>query len=158
MIEAASAKDGELLAQLHAAAFPKPWSAAEIVKLLGNPAVFAILSRGTTPRGFVMAWAAAGSAEILTLAVAPEARRRGVGASLVIAAGVAARLRGSASMHLEVAETNARARALYAKLGYFEVGRRSAYYAAEGGAVDALVLKRDLPSAASEGPELVPSG
>jgi ribosomal-protein-alanine N-acetyltransferase len=92
-----------------------------------------------------MAWSAAGEAEILTLAVAPRARRQGVGAALVDAAGAAALLRGAASMHLEVAEANAPARALYKKLGYAEAGRRDAYYEGEGGSVDALVLKRNLP-------------
>jgi ribosomal-protein-alanine N-acetyltransferase len=48
-------------------------------------------------------------------------------------------------MHLEVAEHNDAARALYAKLGYEEAGRRAAYYAGEGGAVDAIVMRRTLP-------------
>lgn len=145
MIEAAGADACALLAELHARAFDKPWSAPEIAKLLDNQAVFALVSRNPEPRGFVMAWAAAGDAEILTVAVVPEARRQGVGASLVTSAGVAALVRGAASMHLEVAEDNAGARALYAKLGYEEAGRRHAYYAGEGGSVDAIVMRRTLP-------------
>lgn len=145
MIEATDASAAEMLAELHARAFPAPWTATEIAKLLDNPAVFAILARDKAPQGFVMAWAAAGDSEILTLAVVPDARRKGIGASLVTAAGVAALVRGAATMHLEVAENNDAARALYAKLGYAEAGRRGAYYAGEGGSVDALVLKRELP-------------
>jgi ribosomal-protein-alanine N-acetyltransferase len=145
MIEAANADACEQLAALHARAFDKPWSAPDIAKLLDNSAAFALVSRDTEMRGFVLAWAAAGEAEILTIAVVPEARRKGVGASLVTAAGVAALVRGAASMHLEVAEDNVAARALYAKLGYEEAGRRHAYYAGEGGAVDAIVMRRALP-------------
>jgi len=145
MIQAASADDAALLGELHARAFTKAWSADEIAKLMQNTAVFAILSRDEAPRGFVMAWAAAGDSELLTVAVVPEARRNGVGASLVTAAGVSALVRGAASMHLEVAEDNHAARALYAKLGYEEAGRRHAYYAGEGGAVDAIVMRRNLP-------------
>ncbi len=146
MIQAAGADACDLLADLHARAFPeRPWSAPDIGKLLENAAVFAILSRADEPQGFAMAWAAAGDAELLTVAVIPEARRRGVGAALVTSAGVAALVRGAASMHLEVAEDNAAARALYAKLGYEEAGRRHAYYAGEGGAVDAIVMRRTLP-------------
>ncbi len=146
MIEAASADAAEFLGALHARAFDKPWTAAEIARLLQNQAVFALISRtAAEPQGFVMAWAAAGDAELLTVAVVPEARRRGVGASLVTSAGVAALVRGAASMHLEVAEDNAPARALYAKLGYEEAGRRHAYYAGEGGSVDAIVMRRTLP-------------
>ena len=146
MIEAAAPTASDLLASLHARAFPKPWSAAEIAKLMENQAVFALVhGNGAEAQGFVMAWVAAGDAEVLTVAVAPEARRRGFGAALVTAAGVAALVRGAKSIHLEVAEDNAAARALYAKLGYSEAGRRHAYYASEGGSVDAIVMRRDLP-------------
>ena len=113
-----------------------PWAAV---------AVFALIARDAEPQGFVMAWTAAGDAEILTVAVVPEARRRGLGSSLVTAASAAALVRGAASMHLEVAESNEAARALYAKLGYEEAGRRHAYYAGEGGSVDAIVMRRALP-------------
>jgi ribosomal-protein-alanine N-acetyltransferase len=145
MIEAVGADAAELLGFLHARAFDKPWSVGEIAKLMENQAVFAVVSRSASPQGFEMAWAAAGDAELLTVAVVPEARRKGVGASLVTAAGVTALVRGAASMHLEVAEDNLAARALYAKLGYEEAGRRHAYYAGEGGYVDAIVMKRTLP-------------
>jgi ribosomal-protein-alanine N-acetyltransferase len=145
MIEAVGADEAELLGDLHARAFAKPWSMAEIAKLMENPAVFAVVSRASEPQGFAMAWAAAGDAELLTVAVIPQARRKGVGASLVSAASVTALVRGAASMHLEVAEDNLAARALYAKLGYEEAGRRHAYYAGEGGFVDAIVMKRTLP-------------
>ncbi len=145
MIAAANEADVDLLAALHARAFDRPWSAEELAKLMSNAAVFALIARAAEPQGFVMAWAAAGDSELLTVAVLPEARRRGVGAALVTAAGVAALTRGAASMHLEVAEDNHAARALYAKLGYEEAGRRHAYYAGEGGAVDALVMRRKLP-------------
>jgi ribosomal-protein-alanine N-acetyltransferase len=145
MIEAADEHAAPLLAALHARAFSRPWSAEEIAKLLQNPTTFALVSRVGDVQGFVLAWAAAGDSELLTVAVVPEARRKGVGAALVTSAGVAALVRGAASMHLEVAEDNAPARALYAKLGYAEAGRRTGYYAGEGGRVDAIVMRRSLP-------------
>jgi ribosomal-protein-alanine N-acetyltransferase len=144
VIEFVGADAAEQLAGLHARAFDRPWSAAEILKLMENPAVFALIARDGAPRGFTMAWAAAGDAEVLTVAVVPEARRKGLGIALVQAAGAAALARGAASMHLEVAEENAAARALYAKLGYEEVGRRPGYYSNEAGAVDAIVLRHAL--------------
>ncbi|MBL8543762.1 MAG: ribosomal protein S18-alanine N-acetyltransferase [Hyphomonadaceae bacterium] len=145
MIERVGAEACALLADIHARAFDRPWTAEEIAKLLQNDAVFALVSRTDEIQGFVLAWTAAGDAELLTVAVAPEARRRGVGASLVTAAGVTALARGAASMHLEVAEDNEAARALYSKLGYEEAGRRRAYYAGADGAVDAIVMRRTLP-------------
>jgi len=145
MIEAADASAAAMLAALHARAFDKAWSEAEIAAILQNTAAFALVARAEAPQGFVLAWAAAGEAEILTVAVIPEARRRGVGASLVTSAGVAALVRGAESMHLEVAEDNAAARALYAKLGYEEAGRRPGYYAGARAATDAIVMRRKLP-------------
>ncbi|MFT3728504.1 MAG: ribosomal protein S18-alanine N-acetyltransferase [Terricaulis sp.] len=145
MIEAVGADAAELLAALHAQAFPRPWSASEIAKLLENPAVFALTHGKPQAQAFAMGWTAAGDAELLTVAVVPDARRRGLGAALVTAVGVAALVRGAASMHLEVAEDNDAARALYEKLGYKQVGRRPAYYAGERGPIDAIVMRRTLP-------------
>jgi [ribosomal protein S18]-alanine N-acetyltransferase len=145
MIEAVGAEAADLLGALHARAFDKPWGAAEIAKLMENDAVFALVARENELQGFVLAWAAAGDSELLTVAVVPEARRQGVGASLVTAAGVTALVRGAASTHLEVAEDNHAARALYAKLGYEEAGRRREYYARPGGRVDAIVMRANLP-------------
>ena len=147
MIEAAKVEACEALAAVHARAFDKPWTETEIRKLLENPAVFALVSRDQAIDGFVMGWAAAGDAEILTVAVIPEARRKGVGAALITSAGVAALVRGAASMFLEVSETNDAARALYTKLGFAEAGRRRDYYATDDGWVDAIVMRRGLPRA-----------
>ena len=145
MIEPAGAELAAVLAEIHARAFEEGWSAAEIAKLLESPAVFAMISAAPERRGFVMAWAAAGDAELITVAVVPEARRKGIGAALVEAAGAFARARGAATIHLEVAEDNAPARALYARLGYEEVGRRRGYYARPEGFADAIVMRLTLP-------------
>ena len=45
---------------------------------------------------------------------------------------------------LEVRPTNARARALYARQGYLDVGLRKQYYPAAEGREDALVMKREV--------------
>lgn len=146
MIEPVGAVEAALLGALHARAFEHaPWSADEIAKLMENPAVFALIARENGSQGFVMAWAVGGDAELLTVAVVPEARRQGIGAALVTAATAAASTRGAASMHLEVAEDNHAARALYAKLGYEEAGRRREYYARPNGRVDAIIMRANLP-------------
>lgn len=145
MIEPAGGDTAALLADLHARAFDRSWSAAEIEAMLKNPVTFALRADGL---GFVMAWVLVGEGEILTLAVVPEARRQGVGEALVAAAGAAAVSRGAVAMRLEVAEDNAAARALYAKLGFEEAGRRRDYYANDGGTnVDAIVMRRRLADA-----------
>lgn len=147
MIEPAGAGDIDAMARLHAACFDTSWSADAISRMLDNPAALAVAARRPTFAGFAMAWVAAGDAEVLTVAVSPERRRTGVGASLLTAVAAAALARGARTLHLDVAETNAAARALYAKLGYREIGRRRGYYVTESGPVDALVLRLDLEPA-----------
>lgn len=68
-------------------------------------------------------------------------RRAGAGAALLGALMAEAARRGASEAFLEVAESNAAARALYGRIGATEVGRRRRYY--PGGA-DALVLRVDL--------------
>ena len=130
------------MAALHATSFERPWSANDIAKLLTNPAVFALSFANETPEGFALAWAAAGDSELLTIAVMPEARRKGFGAVLVEAVIAQAVLRGAQALILDVAEDNPAARALYARLGFVEMGRRKDYYLTSQGPSDALTLRR----------------
>ena len=125
------------LAALHAACFPQPWDAGAISALLVTPGTFAFAHDD----GFVLARAAGGEAEILTLAVAPAARGQGLGRGLLQAAIIKARELGAQTMFLEVGADNPAALALYAGLGFAKCGMRKGYY---GGAADALVLRLPL--------------
>lgn len=132
------------LAALHAEAFDAPWDAAAFATLLDQPGVMA----AETADGFILIRTVAGEAEILTLAVRPCARRRGVGAELLARGVVLALAGGAGRLFLEVAEDNVAARALYARAGFTEAGRRRGYYArTDGPAADALVLALDLGNA-----------
>ena len=117
-----------------------------MAEVLASPFTFA-LQAGSPPSGFVLARAVAGEGEILTLAVHPTVRRRGVALALVHAAAGLAQAMGAESLWLEVAQDNAAALALYAAAGFEEVGRRSGYYPRAEGAVDALSLRCRLNSA-----------
>jgi [ribosomal protein S18]-alanine N-acetyltransferase len=139
----------ERLADLHATAFDAPWDAAAFAALLDQSGVHLI----ERDAGFILIRVVADEAEILTLAVRPEARRAGLGLILVKAAADAAADTGASTLFLEVAEDNAPARALYARAGFSQVGKRPRYYARPGAAaVDALllslILSPPLPSGA----------
>ena len=131
------------LADLHAGAFAAPWDGAAFEALLGQAGVFAI----EAPEGFILIRSVADEAEILTLAVDPAARRRGVGARLVREGAAAAAARGATRLFLEVADDNPAALALYAGAGFTEAGRRPGYYARpDGSRQDALILALNLPA------------
>lgn len=140
MIRRAGPFDIPALALIHAAAFPpgEAWSAAILAGHLGIPGVFAMLAE---PGGMIVARVAADEAEILTLAVLPAARRSGIGRGLIQAAEDFAAAAGARRMFLEVSTANAAARALYAGLGFTQLGHRPAYYP-DGH--DALVLSHAL--------------
>ena len=124
------------LATLHAACFAQPWDAQTLSSLLKSPGTFAFVHQD----GFVLGRAVADEAEILTLAVHPEARGRGLGRALLLAAINKARDLGATAMFLEVGADNPHALALYAGLGFAKVGARKAYYDGR----DALVLRLPL--------------
>ena len=146
----AGVRDASAFAALHAAAFRRGWSEDEIEQLLLDKGVVAHRAMisgitGQSLAGFIISRRAAGEAEILSVAVAPARRGRGLARKLLDLhlrrlAGL-----GAAAVFLEVDEDNAPARRLYAHAGFREVGRRPAYYAREGGPpANALVLRRDL--------------
>jgi tRNA threonylcarbamoyladenosine biosynthesis protein TsaB len=141
------------LAALHAASFAAPWDRQALAELLAVPGSFAFHH----PDGFVLARVAGGEAEILTLAVAPGARRRGLGRMLVIAAAKRSGELGAQALFLEVGVANRAALALYTGLGFVKVGMRKGYYdsprvpQAHKESGDALVLKLRLPARFAHG-------
>jgi len=131
-------------AAIHARCFADAWNEKALGDLLATPGTF-LLSDG---QSFILTRVAGPEAEILTLAVAPEARRCGTGGTLVEAAAAHAYAAGARDMFLEVAASNLPARTLYRRLGFVEAGRRKAYYpAGHEFPEDALVLRRPLPLA-----------
>lgn len=130
------------LAALHAASFtmPRPWTVEEFAALLASPFVVLV----TAPEGFALGRVVADEAEMLTIAVAPAARRAGIGRSLLSGLVTEVATRGAASLFLEVSVENDPAIALYRKAGFAETGRRRGYFSDGGRAVDALTMRLDI--------------
>lgn len=94
--------------------------------------------------GYCIASSGAGEAHILNLCVAPHNRRNGIGRHLMEAQIQDFRHRDLNTVFLEVRESNRSAIALYDTLGFNEIGRRRAYYPAQNGREDALILALSL--------------
>ncbi len=92
--------------------------------------------------GYVLALVMADEGEIADVAVAPEARRRGVARVLLDQMILDMIAEGVRALYLEVRESNAAARGLYRSLEFEEVGRRRDYY--QHPTEDALLLRREL--------------
>lgn len=75
-------------------------------------------------------------ATVVTLAVAPEVRERGVASRLLTELVDLARQAGARHLTLEVRESNRAALDLYTKFGFEPAGRRKGYYANE----DAVIM------------------
>jgi ribosomal-protein-alanine N-acetyltransferase len=133
----------DALAALHARCFttPAPWDAPAFAGFLRDPTCTLTT---LAPHAFVLLRRAADEVEVLTLATDPLARRQGLARKLLIQALDAQS--GAAACFLEVAANNAPARALYAGLGFAQVGTRRGYYhGSDGTRTDALVLRAALP-------------
>lgn len=131
------------IARILAAAFEEPgqqWSAESVAATLGTPGCVALLA----PGGCALLRTAGGEAEVLTIAVTPGARRRGLGAALLDACLAAAAAAGAGRLLLEVSAANEPAISLYARAGFAEIGRRRDYYAGRVGREDAVLMARDL--------------
>jgi len=139
-----------MLATIHAAGFDEPWDEKAIMALLSTPGCIALLATSGVdgkgePCGFVLARKAADEMEILTIAVLPPMRRRGVGKALLDHLSGIARSAGAASIFIEYAADNAAAEQLYARHGFRSTGRRKNYYRRSGGsACDAVTARLGL--------------
>ncbi|HSI01366.1 MAG TPA: ribosomal protein S18-alanine N-acetyltransferase [Reyranella sp.] len=143
------ALDLDRAAALHRQAFEpmaeRPWTRRDMAELLASPNVGGLfVDRDGEPIGLVLWRTAADEAELLTIAVRSDCRRRGVGRALLDAVVERATQAGARSLFLEVGADNPAARSLYSQVGFAEVGCRPAYYARREGFADALVLRLTL--------------
>jgi ribosomal-protein-alanine N-acetyltransferase len=78
--------------------------------------------------GFAGLWLMLDEAHVVTVAVLPHLRGRGIGRLLVHGLIELARASGMIVATLECRESNAIARSLYSRYGFYEVGIRKRYY------------------------------
>ncbi len=131
---------------LHSRNFARGWSEEELSALVLDPQVEAhVLARGHRVDGFVLSRLAADEAEILTIVLDEAQRGQGLATKLLLNHIARLVTRGIKVLFLEVGQTNQAALSLYFRHGFFEVGRRPAYYKNQDGShSEAIILKKDL--------------
>ena len=130
----------EILALERAAFGAHAWTEAMLSGALrAAPDLFLVAREGERLVGHAIGQLAGDVGEVLELATAPQARRRGVGSALLEALEGALRAGGAVELWLELRADNAAAMALYLRHGYAVTGRRPRYYA-DG--MDAVLMGR----------------
>jgi len=125
------------LSELHAKCFPhKPWSASDFADLKKSGCDII-----ASQNGFIVYRATADQAAIITIGVAPGARRGGIASALLGIIEKDLKSRGINEIFLEVAANNNPARALYEQAGFTQCGVRPKYY--DDGA-DAILMKKNI--------------
>lgn len=150
-IREARQDDVRAMAALHEICFARGWSRSEFDTLISDSNVVALSAFqrtwvGTVRLvGFFVGRQAADEAEILSLAVNPAYRRRGIAEALLQEAGRRFFATHVATLFLEVDEHNGPACRLYERNGFEIVGKRSGYYTdVDGHTATALVMRTDL--------------
>jgi [ribosomal protein S18]-alanine N-acetyltransferase len=150
-IAPATPDDAPALAALHAAALPPGWPAADFAAYCAAEGRLLLKAQdGPALLGLAIVQIAADEAEILSIAVAKEARRRGLGSAMMAACIESCEARNIATIFLEVAEGNRAALALYGKMGFGILSRRADYYQGGKSAPEtALVMRLETNRAKS---------
>ena len=147
LIGPVSADRDEACAAIHAASFSYPWPAVDIEALLMARTTVAegAYGRGDELQGFILSRLAADEAEVLTIAVKPKLRGKGIAARLMTANMERLTVAGAKTWFLEVEAQNSAALALYKRFGFEKVGERKSYYKkADGDSALAFILRRSL--------------
>jgi ribosomal-protein-alanine N-acetyltransferase len=146
VVEPASLRDAPHLAKLHGASFHRGWGEGEFEEMLSQRNTLVHRLRlGSKFIGFAVSRMAADEAEILSIAIAPGQRGRGLSRQLLLTHLGQLAGRGVRTVFLEVEENNQPARRLYERAGFMVAGRRERYYREAGGEqLNALVMRRDL--------------
>lgn len=130
------------------ASYEFPWTRGIFADCLkaGHPCW--VLCVDEVVAGYGILSVGAGEAHVLNICLGPDFRGRGLGRHLLERLLDVARWSGAQRVFLEVRPSNPLARALYASMGFAEIGRRPRYYPARDGREDAIVMA--LPIAAGD--------
>ena len=117
------------LEELEKLCFSLPWTIEQLRSQLPDEHhIFLTALEGEHLLGYVGMIYVLDEGYISNVAVAPEARRKGIGDALIEELMRRAELLGLAFVTLEVRQSNAPAAALYEKHGFTAVGKRKNYY------------------------------
>ena len=137
---------------IESACYDFPWSRGNFIdSLAAGYLLLGLYGEGGPLLGYLVAMGGVEEMHLLNLTVAPAEQGRGHARFLLDALCRHAAQRGARSLWLEVRVGNARAREIYRRYGFAEVGLRKGYYPAlHNRREDALVMSLPLGRPADE--------
>lgn len=138
------AKDLEVITAIEQSAYEFPWTQGIFSDCLHAGYECWVMECAPEIIGYGILSAAADEAHVLNLCIAPAMQGQGYGRRLIARLIDLARWCHAERVFLEVRPSNVRALALYAKLGFNEIGERPNYYPAKRGREAAIVMAIEL--------------
>lgn len=139
----AAAADIPRIEKLEKISFSVPWTAETLLRQLGDEGhVFLAAECDGVLVGYMGLQYVLDEGYVTNVATAPEFRQRGIASALIAETVSRGGRLGLRFLTLEVRESNSAARALYAKHGFKDAGRRRGYY--ENPVEDAILMTKYL--------------
>lgn len=145
-LRAMSTRDLDAVMVVETSVYAFPWTRGNFIDSLAAGYHAQVLdSAASGPVAYVVAMAGVDELHLLNITVAPAWQGQGLAGTLLDALEAHGRAQRLPMLWLEVRESNHRARALYARRGFSEVGLRRGYYpAAFAKREDAIVMSARL--------------
>jgi len=139
--------DLQSVAEIEIASYQFPWSIGIFRDCLLAGYQSLVLDIRGNLSGYCIMSIAAGEAHLLNICIHPSCQRLGFGRRLLVEGLTRAREMDVETVFLEVRPSNEVAIMLYRSLGFRLIGRRPAYYQADGGREDAVIFAASYPGA-----------
>ncbi|MEG3003027.1 MAG: ribosomal protein S18-alanine N-acetyltransferase [Comamonas sp.] len=130
----------ERVVAVEAAAYPHPWTPGNFRDALASGYQAQMLVQGERLLGYFVAMQVLDEVHLLNIAVAPEVQGQGCARLLLDTLDHWSRLQSAKWLWLEVRESNTRARAIYERHGYRQVGARKRYYPVHHGERETAII------------------
>jgi ribosomal-protein-alanine N-acetyltransferase len=134
-------RDIPRILEIECVSFSTPWTEGMFRSQLRfrDRVINIVLLEGEAIAGYAAAWAAPDEIHLLSIAVAPERRRAGLGEQILRTVLERGKERGAVRVILEVREGNEAAKSFYRRFGFSEIGKRRMYYSDTG--EDAIIME-----------------
>jgi ribosomal-protein-alanine N-acetyltransferase len=138
-------RDVDEVMRIEKSIYPYPWSAGNFIDSLDSGYVCMVAELDDALVGYAVLMPSVGEAHLLTIGIAAEHQRKGMGEEVLGRMTAMARDFGISRIILEVRPSNVPALSLYRKCGFRQIGLRRGYYPADNGErEDAIVMECPL--------------